>query len=328
MASRVRGTPGDGLPPERILGYFLPRLFGECGAPEMIDDLVALVEGWRPELVVYESTTFAAPLAAAHAGVPAVHHTVTPLPDPGVWALCGDAVSPLWRSLGLDPPPMAGLFEGLTLATFPPSLDTEPGYDAFDIVRLRPEPLDAAGGEQLPDWVTELPDRPTVYMTLGTIMNTDVSVFRAVLDGLADEPVNVIVTVGHGFDPASLGTAPANARIEHYVPQSLLFAHCDVVISHAGSGTTLGALAFGLPQLMIPQGADNFINAERCAAAGAAVQLLPDQVSTESIREHVTRLLDPDSVYHRAADDLRIELEAMATPQQWVDPLHSYARGG
>ena len=94
LQSRVRGTPGEGLAPQRILGYFLPRLFGECGAPMMADDLVPLVEQWRPDLIVYETMAFAAPLAAAVAKVPAVHHTVSPLPPPELWELCADALSP------------------------------------------------------------------------------------------------------------------------------------------------------------------------------------------------------------------------------------------
>jgi hypothetical protein len=160
----VRGIPGDGLPPERILGYFYPRLFGECGAPAMADDLVALVADWRPDLIVYDSTAFAAPLAAALAGVPAVHHTVSLLPPAEVWALCADAVSPLWRSFGATPPPYAGLFVGTTLATWPSSLDTAAGTEAFAIERLRPVAYDSTPAEGLPSWAMELPDRPTVYM--------------------------------------------------------------------------------------------------------------------------------------------------------------------
>jgi hypothetical protein len=222
LSSRVRGTPGDGLRPDRILSYFTPRLFGECGAPLMADDLVPLVGSWRPDLVVYEATTFAAPLAAATAGVPAVAVHVSPLPPVDIWELCGDAVSSLWRSFGLPAPPLAGLFGGLALSTWPESLDAALGYDHFPIGRLRPVPFDATGSEVLPDWVAGLPARPTVYMTLGTVTNTDVTVFRAVLEGLAEEHLNLIVTVGRDTDPEMLGALPANARVERYIPQSLL----------------------------------------------------------------------------------------------------------
>src|SRR5438270_3153287 len=39
LAARTRGAPGDGLPPERVLRYFVPRLFAEIGAAATLDDL-------------------------------------------------------------------------------------------------------------------------------------------------------------------------------------------------------------------------------------------------------------------------------------------------
>lgn len=323
LASRVRGAPGDGLPPERILYYFYPRLFGECGAPLMADDLVPVLERLHADLVVYESTTLAGPLAAAAAGVRSVHHTVSVLPPIEIWQLCADAVSPLWRSVGLEPRPFAGLFDDLTLAAWPASLDQAVGYDA-KIERIRPVAFDTTGDEGLPDWAQELDDRPVVYMTLGTELNNDVSVFRAVLDGLADEPVQLIVTVGRANDPATLDPVPANARVERYIPQSLLLPSCRAVVSHGGSGTTLAALSAGLPQLVIPQGADQFLNGQLCQQAGAANTLLPDQVAPDTVRRLIRELLRDDA--HRdAARRLGSEIAAMPTPEQWVPMLHELA---
>ena len=44
-----------------------------------------------------------------------------------------------------------------------------------------------------------------------------------------------------------------------------------------------GALKHGLPQLVIPQGGDQFMNAEACQKAGAALSLAPAEVSAEAI---------------------------------------------
>src|SRR5258708_431627 len=100
------------------------------------------------------------------------------------------ALPPLWASFGVPPAPLAGLSDGLPLSPGPASLDTVDGYGSFPIERIRPVPYDAAGGERLPGWVADLPVRagapergsptPTVYMTLGTVTNTDLAVFRAV----------------------------------------------------------------------------------------------------------------------------------------------------
>lgn len=50
--------------------------------------------------------------------------------------------------------------------------------------------------------------------------------------------------------------------------------HTDVVVGHGGFGTTMTALAGGVPQVVIPLFAfDQFLNAERVAVIGAGVCL-------------------------------------------------------
>jgi UDP:flavonoid glycosyltransferase YjiC (YdhE family) len=100
------------------------------------------------------------------------------------------------------------------------------------------------------------------------------------------------------------------------------------VISHAGSATTLAALTHGLPQLLIPQGADQFVNAERCQQAGVGLRLLPDEVTVAAVREGLGALLPVDSAYRRHARQLQEEVESMPTPQQWVEPLRILADKG
>jgi UDP:flavonoid glycosyltransferase YjiC (YdhE family) len=99
---------------------------------------------------------------------------------------------------------------------------------------------------------------PLVYMTLGTNngTNLDVSMFRSVIDGLEGMDIDVLITIGFGKDPATVGPLTSNAYVENYVPQSLLLPHCSVVICHGGPGTILNSLAQGLPLLILPQGAD------------------------------------------------------------------------
>ena len=75
---------------------------------------------------------------------------------------------------------------------------------------LRPAAATAAAAPA-PDWLAALPDRPLVYLTLGTVFNRDLAVFATVLDGLRDEPVSLVVTVGAEQRPGGFGpsTDPA-----------------------------------------------------------------------------------------------------------------------
>ena len=114
---------------------------------------------------------------------------------------------------------------------------------------------------------------------------------RIALDALAALDVRVLATVGSSIDPLSLGPQPPHVRIERFVAQSALLPRCALVVSHAGSGTALASAALGLPQLLLPQGADQFLNAEALADAGAALSLLPGAATAEAIADAATRLL-------------------------------------
>ena len=61
-----------------------------------------------------------------------------------------------------------------------------------------------------------------------------------------------------------------SVRVERFVPQEDVLPACAAAVVHGGSGTTLAALAHGLPLVLVPQGADQFENAARVEAAGAA----------------------------------------------------------
>src|SRR5204863_7210801 len=129
----------------------------------------------------------------------------------------------------------------------------------------------AVRNDQAPVWIAQLAGAPIVYFTLGTVFNVESGdLFTRVLMGLRDLPVNVIATVGRDIDPAELGPQPDHIHIEQYVPQSLILPHCTMVISHGGSGSVLGALAHALPAVLIPMGADQPLNAARCADLGCA----------------------------------------------------------
>ena len=133
---------------------------------------------------------------------------------------------------------------------------------------------------------------------------------RLLLDALADVNCNVLMTVGRRRDPATLEPWPANATVERFVPQADVLPHCSVVVSHGGSGTTYGALAHGLPLLMLPHSADQFDNATAARAAGVAETLLPQEIETAAVRSAVEALSTEPS-YAARARQIAAEIAAM-----------------
>jgi UDP:flavonoid glycosyltransferase YjiC (YdhE family) len=278
--------------------------FGRLIAPTKLPELLRGIEEWRPDLVVHESADLAAPIAAAAAGVPSVHHSFGRVVPRDILALAARETEPLWRALGLDPEPLCGVYRGGYVDICPPSIQGEAPPDGVPVQPLQPcaPPQDGPP----PVWLGRLLDRPIVYATLGTIYNA-LDTFRVVLAALTDVDCNVVATIGRNRDPAQLEPLPANAVVHRYVPQAELLPHCAVAIGHGGSGSTLGALAHGVPMLLLPSGADQFENAQACAAAGVARVLRPDGLEPAAIRDAVTELLREPS-YRAAAERVAAEI--------------------
>lgn len=311
--SRVRGFPGDGLAPERINYYFIPRLFADIAAADMIDDVVACGRQLAPDLVLYETYAFAGPLAADLLGVPGIHHLIGPMLPHAVLELANDALCPLWRSFGRDAPSYGGIYRGITIEVSPPSFETL-RIPSGERLALRPAPL--------PEREPIASSPPLVYVTLGTFFGGNLDVFRTVLAGLATEALEVVVTVGADQDPGALAPAPENARVERFIPQAELLPRCSAVIHHGGSGTMFGSLAHGVPQVVIPQGADNFLNGDLVAGAGAGKVLIPGEVTPERVRDAVRSVLEEAS-YADAARRLATEVAAMPAAAEVAQVLLS-----
>jgi len=326
LAERYPDAPYNRLVPLDIMGWYVPHLFGEIMAPAMLSDLEPLVRMWRPDVVVHETFELGGPIAAASAGIPSVSHTLGLRFDDRLLDAAAAAVAPLWLERGLEADPDAGLYRYLCLDTTPPSFQPDSSRHRYDRIRpLRPcgpPPLD---GEVLPGWMRHRREVPLLYMTLGTNTNSDLAMFRSVIDGLCDLHLDVLVTLGFGRDPVSIGTLPENVHVENYVSQSLLLPHCSAVICHAGAGTTLGALAHGLPLLVLPQGADQYLISDQVVRSGAGLGLPPAEVTPSTVQTNVVALLG-DPAYRTAARALRREIEAMPGPEAAVQLIESAER--
>jgi UDP:flavonoid glycosyltransferase YjiC (YdhE family) len=130
--------------------------------------------------------------------------------------------------------------------------------------------------------------------------------------------------VGPNGDPTAFGPQPPRVVVERYVPQTRLLPACDVVASHAGSGTVLAALALGIPQLCLPQAADQFLNAAAVAGAGAGLAIRPEEVDAAGVGDAIRRLLD-DGGFRVQARRLADEIASMPLPEAVVTVLETLA---
>lgn len=264
-------------------------------------EIADVAAAWRPDIFVCDETDFGGTQVAESLALPHATMLVT-------------ASGAFVRPDVLD-----GVFDvdllarHLVLNPFPPGF-RDPRY---------PLPT-AARGIRLHEPAGHVDaQRPRVYFSLGTIFDLESGdLFERVLDALGTLDLDAVATIGRRLDPATFAP-PQNVRLDQYVPQESILPSSDVVVSHGGSGSVLGAIAYGLPMVVLPLGADQPHNADRCAATGIG-RIVDATASSAEIARAIREVLD-DGTYRAEAQRLRSELAVFASPVEAVGLLEALA---
>ena len=280
--------------------HVVQNLFVGLHARTALPGMRRIVEQWQPDVIVRESMEFASALAADEYGVPQVRvgvHLASHIDGGGMLEAIAAPALDIAPERLLDSP----------LLTRAPAALNEPDED---VLRFR---TDAAPPR--PDH-----GEPLVYVSFGSEAPMSAHfprVYRQAIDALAGLPVRTLVTIGDRRDPSELGPLPRSVRVERWVPQADVMPRAAAMVTHGGSGSTLGALAAGVPQVFVPLFVDGPTNAERVAKAGAGI------VATD-LAADVRRLLDVPS-YRGAAGDIAAEIRALPPVDDAVAVIESRA---
>jgi len=144
----------------------------------------------------------------------------------------------------------------------------------------------------------------------------------AIIAGLREEDINLIVAIGHDQDPVAFTPQPAKAYIERYSPHSLLLPHCDAFVTHAGFSSVMAGLEQGLPLA-----GDQPSNAPRCSDLGAARVIDPDERTPEAFRAAVREVLG-NPRYRENAARLQQEIQLLPGPEFAVHLLEKLVQDG
>ena len=135
---------------------------------------------------------------------------------------------------------------------------------------------------------------PIVLVSFSTSFQQQREVIQRVLDALDGLPVRTVVTTGPSIAPEEL-SAPENATVVRFVPHDEVLPSTSLVVTHAGLGTVMNALAHGVPMVCVPMGRDQFFNAAMVERLGAGRSVPPD-ATADAIRAEVEAVLeDPDA---------------------------------
>ena len=302
-------------------------MFVRTYAAAALRDMILFIKTWRPDVVLRESTEFASCLAAELCGVPQVRvgFALSSANEDWLLALAAPALDELREQLGLPPDPCAARARASLCLTQSPSLMDLPG--APELAPVRRYRTESQAAEPLPDWWYGSDD-PLVYLSFGTVLPQDgyPDMYRAAIDALEGLPIRLLVTIGRAADPAELGQLPPSVHVEQWVPQADVMPHASAMIGHGGAGTTLAALAGGVPQVLLPVFADQPINAARVAefGAGLALDMSPDGLGRlgAALRE----LLE-DPRYRTASERVADEIASLPPVGEAVDLLETLGSG-
>ena len=114
--------------------------------------------------------------------------------------------------------------------------------------------------------------RPLVVVSLSTTFQNQYSVLQRIIKAVAEMDIRCLLTLGPAMYKESF-QLPDNVIALSSVPHSQVFPLADAVVTHAGHGTVMRALANGLPLVCMPMGRDQLDNATLTEHHGAGLKL-------------------------------------------------------
>ncbi|MGW2090590.1 glycosyltransferase [Promicromonospora sukumoe] len=280
------------------------------------DDALAAAREFAPDLIVAEALDFVGPLVAAALDVPVATMAFGPaIPaefTDGMTALVGSR----YADRGLAPVPARWHLDPC------PDLLQPPGWQApANRVPVRPEPHQGAGAGSgtranagSDDAAGTPGDRPKVLVTFGTHFS-DPATLTPILAELRTVGVDLVVTLGLTASAADYSAADNNITFAAFTPLADLLHDVDLVVTHGGAGTTLGVLSRGLPLVVVPQGADQFLQAAVVSGSGTGIAVQPGPDVPETVAKAVVTLRS-DPCYTEAARTVAAQIAAMPAPAE------------
>jgi MGT family glycosyltransferase len=143
-----------------------------------------------------------------------------------------------------------------------------------------------------------------IYISLGTVFNQAIDFYQLCFKAFGNTEHTVIMSIGEKVQLADLGEIPQNFIVKNYVPQTEVLKHTKLFITHGGMNSTNEALYYGVPLIVIPQGADQPIIGGQVAKIGAGITLQMQSLTANQLREAADHVLNEPS-FHQAIATIR-----------------------
>jgi MGT family glycosyltransferase len=160
---------------------------------------------------------------------------------------------------------------------------------------IGPTPTISIKDDLFPMERLESTNKKIIYASLGTIFNTWTGFFKNVIQAFKDTDYLVVMSTGNKNRVKEIGEIPENFIVRDFVPQSDVLKHSSLFIAHGGFGSISDGMCFGVPMILVPQGADQFFNAYRLKELGAAKVLKKIEVTAETLKSEAELMIGNES---------------------------------
>lgn len=319
----------------------IPMVFlGEAAG--VIDSIMPELEADRPDVLITDELAVAGRLAAWKLDLPLVMMYTSYAANDKF------SISRFWPVYPDDNPARAAALElakKLQAEYGGPLLDVYEifeGQGDFNIV-TQPKSFHPAGetfgdnfffaGAQIAgraeDGTWQAPDngKPLLYTSLGSLFNNWPEFYQMLFEVVKDLDINVLCSLGKTLKPEDLGEIPANVTTMAFTPQLEVLAKCDYFFTHAGTGSVMEALYYGVPCFCIPQMDEQVFTAGRMVELGlASASLSKPEVTAEALRENLLKLINDPSYKKNAqamADEMHEKGGCERAAQAVIDYVNS-----
>lgn len=153
----------------------------------------------------------------------------------------------------------------------------------------------------------------------------EIKIVQSAIDILGDHPFRVIATAPQRSNEFS--NLPANSRVVESASHDEVLKRSRFVISHAGHGAVMKALIYGVPMVLVPWDRDQPGVAARAEHLGVAVVVPREELSEESLRAAIDKLLGDES-YQQRSHEVATRLATEDPVQMACNLVEKTARGG
>ena len=289
------------------VGLLPARMAGE--SRHVLPQVLEAVRAERPDYAVYDPMCLWGRMAAQLLGIPAISFRPTVANNgsptgpyaafmrnraalfPGVFEQAGKELAALMQEYGLPPldsPRMLNHAEPLNLVCVPRAF--QPQGDTFDerFVFVGPSIQPRVDTGDFP--FSHLEGGPALYISLGTVFNNWPDFYRMCFAAFGGTPWRVVLATGHAVNAAQLGPIPDNFLVRPSVPQLEVLERTSVFVTHGGANSLMEAFHYGVPVVVIPQMAEQPLNAQRVAELELGLALEKETVTVELLRQSVERV--------------------------------------